>query len=330
MLDIRHNGISIPSGLVLDLEALEISLRSSVPSTGGLCEVGIVDHIKVLMWEFQERQPCSNATEQHFVGVDETEKLYSVDNMNMRVIKKNVSLSYFTLEIDELQNCNSLDESQRRTKVMYQFPDENEAKRVSALSHCLSVHLGRGYRIEKLDRKRATHHFCQFSGGGDLCITKSLTGPPLIYTTEAETGYREDAEPSTSSNKSAEFSPPAVGSPKFTSLIIEGKKTNTPDDDFKHQLWANMIVITVGKFVDSISSKILQMTKKDLLEVKQLNAYGIACTGSGKVGMYKLQMNMIKGETKFIKKLSIGNHGQLNAAIIMDYGLEQFTDTMSK
>ena len=67
------------------------------------------------------------------------------------------------------------------------------------------------------------------------------------------------------------------------------------------------------------------MTKKqDLIDLKALHAYGIACTGVGKVGSYKLEMDLIDGKTKVITKASMKSHGQLNAAIVMDYVLDQF------
>jgi len=44
------------------------------------------------------------------------------------------------------------------------------------------------------------------------------------------------------------------------------------------------------------------------------------------VGMYKLEMKFQNGETKFITKVALANHGPYNAAVIMDHGLDYFVE----
>ena len=49
-------------------------------------------------------------------------------------------------------------------------------------------------------------------------------------------------------------------------------------------------------------------TKKlDLLALSQLSVYGIGCSGSGILGVYKLEMDLKKNETRFIIKLDFGH-----------------------
>jgi len=352
MLEITIGSRRVAPSIVLPMDQVEIALRSSVRLPEGyLEEVAVIGSIRILMWRFTDYESCSNAEAKHFVGVDRvnTGRLFKLEPLNNSAIHNNISLSYFILEVGELEKYDIFDNSYKRTKVTYNFPDpKNEAERLAILSHVLSVHLGAKFKVGAWGKSSC--HYCQFSGGGDLCVAKSDTGLPLVYLGSTEIDDLEAAEtdnldatetdnleatetvpastssPPTSPTVSTKFSPLSYGTPKFASLVIEGKKGDFSSDTLKHQLWANMIVATVGNFTDAIVSE--RFTKQDLLKVKNLAGYGIACTGIGRVGMYKLEMNLIKGCTKFITKVPIRNHGQLNASLIMDYGLEQFISSV--
>ena len=64
-------------------------------------------------------------------------------------------------------------------------------------------------------------------------------------------------------------------------------------------------------------------TKQNILDVEKLTGYGIACTGSGIIGVYKLEMEFNKS-TRFVTKVEIDTRTRIPAAIIIDYGLEYY------
>lgn len=109
-----------------------------------------------------------------------------------------------------------------------------------------------------------TKGYCQFSGGGDIIIT-SNTVLLLIYNQSAE--------------KEASLSP---NNEAILTYTIEGEKA----DDLRCQLFANTILVCVTNFVDNL----YQCNKKIILELEQISAYAVGCTGLGQVGFYKLEI----------------------------------------
>ena len=128
------------------------------------------------------------------------------------------------------------------------------------------------------------------------------------------------------SNSSHKFSPVNPGTSKLTALAIEGKKGDYSKSKLKYQLWANMVRITVEKLTDALQSN---FTKQDILEVKTLIGYGMACGGSGLFGAYKLEMTFGK-PTLFITKEELGFIDRLYAAGKMDFTLNYFLDNEKK
>lgn len=186
---------------------------------------------------------------------------------------------------------------------MYGFPQpESEDERMSKLLTSLQTHLGALYTVENSAGRKKRVAYCQFSGGGDLCVSKKSVNVPLVFV--SQTYDDDDDNNSTSSTYTpTTFSPPASVTPPSKEplgLFIEGKKDNTAENVLKLQLWANMVVATITIFKHKIQKS--QLTKQDLFGHKLLTGYGIACTGNGMVRMYKLEMKFQNGETKFITK----------------------------
>ena len=90
----------------------------------------------------------------------------------------------------------------------------------------------------------------------------------------------------------------------------------------KFQLWANMVVVAITEFRKSVCNS---YTKKlDLLALSQLSVYGIGCSGSGILGVYKLEMDLNKSETRFVTKLEVGHRDRAQAAALMDFTLRYY------
>ena len=117
-------------------------------------------------------------------------------------------------------------------------------------------------------------------------------------------------------------SPLVPGSAKLVSFTLEGKRGNGNTEDIKFQLWANMFVITITKFKESLRF----FDKKQLLELKQITGYGMACSGDGIVGVFKLEMDLIETETTIVDKLELGCREILKATALMDYALQYYKE----
>ena len=90
--------------------------------------------------------------------------------------------------------------------------------------------------------------------------------------------------------------------------------------DLKYQLWANMFLLAVEKFKENLEMN----TKDSLIKLEKLVGYGMACSGDGVTGTFKVEIPLIKGNTEFITKLKLGARDRMKAASLMDYILKYF------
>lgn len=91
-----------------------------------------------------------------------------------------------------------------------------------------------------------------------------------------------------------------------------------------------MVALAVGNFMAAIkpqSQSEKQFIKDDLLKLKQLTGYGVACSGDGMVGAYKLEMEFQK-ITSIVTKIELGYRERLNASGLIDFTLNYYQKTM--
>jgi len=95
-----------------------------------------------------------------------------------------------------------------------------------------------------------------------------------------------------------------------------------------------MVVVAVGTLIKHIN----KMTKEELIGVEHLEGYGIACTGDGTIGVYKLDISFGVDEikpngdiefnrcssTKFITKVEMATRNRVKAAVIVDFTLNHY------
>ena len=178
-------------------------------------------------------------------------------------------------------------------KETFKFPIVSEKKRIAALHNSLTRN---GYNAWTPDSTKQSHHFCQFSGGGDLYNTKEVSAPMVFVASEDSTVSENSLElsvPSASSeepNDQISASPSTPGTSKLSALSIEAKRESVSVQKLKYQLWANMFCIAVTTFVESLSS----FTKQDILQLQQVSGYGVGCSGDGILGVYKMEIKFGK------------------------------------
>ena len=311
----------------IDFDLLKEVLESQLGTLpeGWIHPLCVIDNIRVLIWDFEEFTPCRNASASDFSFIDELKRVFDFTNAKL---KPGVGLNFFTLGRDKRHVFK--DEELQTFKIEYTFPDATEEKRLNAFRAALC---GAKFYVDSVKSTKSTHHFCEFSGGGDICVTaaKETSVPPMVVVappddtsedppqTEDPTTSKDLSPTKSPSHKSAEpkLSPLVNGN---LAMVIEGKKDHFDKTNLKNQLWANMIVVVVRRFIDAIES----FDKTKLLNLELLTGYGMACAGDGTVGVYKLEIDMTNSEIKFITKLEIGTRPRVQAAALMDYSLDYY------
>ena len=310
------------------IEALESQLKISLPE-GHIHELRVIDNIRVLIWDFKEFTRCSDASESNFGFVEEDDRLF---DFTYAKLTPGVGLDFFTLGHNKSEVFE--DENLQIVKRGYLFPDASEEQRLDAFRAAL--HEAKFY-VNSVKATKSTQHFCEFSGGGDICVTavKETSVPMVVIASHDPPPQTNEPTTSTQTNDpttSKDLSP--TKSPSHTSANSERSPLVTKNlamvieefDKTKHksQLWANMIVVVVRRFISAVQS----FDKTKLLNLKELTGYGMACAGDGTVGVYKLEIDLTESSLtdpiKFITKLEIGRHQLLRAAELMDYSVHYY------
>ena len=315
--------ISAISRLTLDKHVLDIGCLEEVltdmidfPDNGELHEITTIDGLKVLVWNFDDYTACSSASKKDFSFVGNTRKIFEFDRP---IAKGTISLPYFILEADESVVFHN---NTQCVKETFTFPDVSEFRQMEAFCNSLRSH---SYKVNRCDSVKTTNHYCEFSGGGDVYISKTNVSVPLVFVSSTVEESTEPAEESTESDEKSSVvdgnvhvSPLAHGDSRLASLIIEGGKGSCDSEKLKYQLWANMVVLAIANFMEAIKPSAKSFTKADLLKLEQLTGYGMACSGDGMVGAYKLEMKF--GEyTAFVTKIQLGYRDRIQAAGLMDF-----------
>lgn len=333
LLHITDAGISILINQKLELthlqEALSEDLRIAFPE-GNLKRISTTkDTLIILIWNFAKYIDCSKASDDNFAGTFSSINYFAIQKDSLKG-KGDISLPYFTL----CRNKKTADFISEEADVLYTFPDHpdtTESERLQYLSWSL---VDNRYDVKIWAGTKMIDHYCEFSGGGDLYIAKENLSSVLVFVVPKDSATDEDppatessSQPlqiplpaSESSSQPLQLSPLAPGSTLRVPFTIEGKKDSCDIKQLERQLLANMIVISVAKFKQSLQ----YFSKEELLELKKIIGYGMACSGEGVVGVFKLEMDLIEGKTTTVCKLPLGPRERLTAAALMDYTLDYY------
>jgi len=270
----------------------------------------------VLLWKFETTTACSLAKEQNFINIKSPQKFWEIPTLP-QPNATTFFLPFFTLFSGSGPPYHG-----------FIYPETSEDERLQALRTSLT-------KGDCSFRTFPKHFeaYCRFSGGGDLCIEKSVEPGPFVVVTpednevvtpeDNEEQGSDDEQPSVENpipSTSNKLSPPTLGTAKRL-------------DYLKWQLWANMFTYAVGTFVD----KIKKMEKNELIKVNELNTYGMGLTGDGTVGVYKLlftfcgdrfrnnekQIDKVSS-TQLIEKMKLGTRDRLEASQLADYALSHY------
>jgi len=288
---------------------LQRNKKKALPS-GSIVDLGTRGTVRVYVFKFNDTTKCSDASADHiqcrFVSDSKLPKI-------PLGLRRHVAWSFYSLvadiKYDLKKDFISAENGQLKVPYTFRRPDAEE-NRVEALH--MSIHdyfnlksEDSGIQLKRIHSPGITNGYCQFTGGGDIHLEK-LTDSLVIYS---------GPEMSKDITQS-----PIHNGETISDLTIEGIKTDESFNKLLGQLYANTILTCVTTFLNKCEKKYDAAFIKD---VKQISGYGIAYTGMGCVGFYKLQIGF-DGIMEFQTKFPLAQYPQPQSAAIVDYALDYF------
>ena len=271
----------------------------SVPDKGSACQVAEYDDCRVFVWVF-EKATCCSEVKKNDVKITKSKKIIEGEPTS----GGKISYPYFTLKFGLEPHVNDT------------FPcDKLENDRLDAISTSLQQ---QGHIVHYFGKIQS--HYCEFTGGGDIYIENTVEGP-LVFKSQ----QLPDDDEADDVNKSDDvnLSPTNSGTAQ---LSIEGKRGIVAVSAVIGQLWANMMLICVHRFVQSCDPELEKgFNKEDLISIQQLTGYGIFCSGDGTIGAYELEITF-NGKNTMIEKVKPTTYNRIRAAKLMDYMLEYYVE----
>ena len=277
-----------------------------VPPSGSIVDLGTRETVRVYVYKFNAVTRCSDACKDDLQFQCCFPKASKPIDVPVG-LSRHVAWSFYSLNChinhDLKKEFESPEKRQLKPRYTYRRPS-TENERVEAL-HC-TIH---GYFNLKdnldIDLRRIvtpgiTDHYCQFTGGGDIYLEK-LTESLVIYS-GPESSPTEDTE-------------------TVSGLIIETKKVDCSDESLRCQLFANTILTCITTFLNKCKEK--KCNAAFIKDVKQISGYGVAYTGMGCVGFYKLQIKFDE-VMEFEEKIPLAQYRQPDSAAIVDFAIDYF------
>ena len=247
----------------------------SVPNKGSACEVAEYDDCRVFVWVFEKATACSEV-KKNDVKITRLQKIIKGEPMS----GGKISYPYFTLKLG------------LEPHVKHTFPSNMyEQDRLNAISKSLQQH---GHMVNYFGKIQS--RYCEFTGGGDIYIENEVEGPLVFKLQQSPDDDEADdldnkSDDVKNSNKAVNVSPTNPGTQKLAQLSVEEKRGTVDVSAVTGQLWANMMLICVKRFVESCNPELgNHFSKEDLISIQQLTVYGIFCCEDGTIGAYKLEI----------------------------------------
>ena len=176
MLNISSDDTPVIPTMGVDLEELTKVLRQNITLPVGKIErLKAIGKFSIFIFIFNTKTKCSEAKEGDFFNVNFPIKELKLPPLS---ITRNVAWSFFTLNEDITDDLTKyfLDVKNTHLRESFCYPKPSfEEKRM----YCLQTTIMDQYKlksqhapakVEKIDPKTQTDGYCQFSGGGDLCL----------------------------------------------------------------------------------------------------------------------------------------------------------------
>ena len=255
----------------------------------------------ILVYDFSKTTNCSAATTGDFYGVEFSDDFIDIQWESLKC-KRNLAWSFFSLSdtLDDTFDSSMIEGDciKIEKKVCLKSP-LNEAERIECLYLTTKAYVATRKFKATVKRVNPLHQesHSQFSGGGDLLIATDQSTCSIVQ-----------------QNTTTKSSPIQKGT-AMQHLALEGEKEDYDEEKLKWQLFANMMAAAVSQFLTNLK---LYYTLKDIEEVKHIVGYGVPYTGSGVVGLYKLDIQL-GAQTRIITKVAMGRRYPRVAAMLVDW-----------
>lgn len=302
----------------LSTDSLRALLRNNnmkVPPDGSIVDKGTKGNLRLFFYQFHEDHitPCSKASDDDFEYVKYTEdndRLFTLPTK----LERNVAWSFFCLDSDQ-----SLD-----LKNYFPYPDmlflkpcfiypfaSSETDRMDILYLALAKHLSsdKSVVVSNIKNPGNTDHFCRFSGGGDIFISKKTVS--MVISQQHDDPPDDYPSPRSPRNDSDHMS----------GFTVEGKKSEAKSiASLKYQLFADTVLNCVANFVTKCET---ENSEAFIRKVDKVIGYGAAYTGMGHVACYKLEVQF--GHVmEFVTKVDLQHYSRPTSAAIIDHALDYF------
>ena len=211
--------------------------------------------------------------------------------------------------MDVDKDFEAADRAQLKAQYVYEEPT-TESQHMECLHKTITDNYStnEGDSLAKVERipGNLINKYCKFRGGGDIYVEKRNTGNALVLCSGE---YDLDDE---------EQGVPSPKNDDIIGLAIKGKKLSHNHDSLLYQLFANIVLTCVSSFAKHIKSN--QYSEDFIVKVNKLSGYGIAYTGYGHFGFYKLTIRFGQ-PMEFVTKVPLKVHPRPEAASYVDFAL---------
>ena len=298
---------------------LNKSNKKLPPSNGTIEDKGRNGNLRIFVYKFHKLDvtPCSKASADDFIQCDDFEKrIFSPD---IKLIK-NVGWSFFSLDSNPDLNLEEYFVDAKglhiRPLFKYRLP-EKEADRINCLYNALVKDLSlKTMNITQIVPPGNTEHFCRFSGGGDILISKKTELMVISSLRDSNSSQQRDDDSLYPSQPS-----PKEATECISGFTVEGKKMEAKSyESLKHQLFADVILNCVSNFMANVN----EYSEAFIRSVDSVNGYGTAYTGTGLIGFYKVEIRFGHA-VKMVTKLELNQYQRPTSAAYLDSAVEYFT-----
>ena len=293
-----------------------------VPPEGCIQDLGRIGELRLFVYQFNKKDvtQCSNASSSDFPNMIPI----SGKPFNPKLgLTRNVAWSFFSLDPDPNYKLTKdfIDAKKLNMKSYYKYPPGREQDRINVFYQALIYFLlGKNVNVEKITNPGNTNYHCQFSGGGDLFITKKTVPLSSASSSSTSLSILNETVPDPSATNSPDRSPVSEGE-SASGFTIEGKVALENAEKLLYQLFANITLHTVGDFITKCKSR--QYSEAYIRKMDKITGYGVGYTVVGQFGFFKLEMTF-DSALKFLTKLALERYNSAEAAALMDATLDYF------
>lgn len=302
---------------VKDITSLLKRKKMVVPKQGNIQSIGRIGKYMIFIYKFSNCTRCSKASERDFTGVVKKDDIVTPRFQ----ITRNVAWAFYSLDddinLDLKKHFVTKETLHLRPDYIFPTPTSEEDR-----MKCLETTIANFYqlhgshapaKVTRVNDFGSREGYCEFTGGGDVFVHATIQKETLVITKGLD-----EVDPSLS---------PIEDGTCLSGVTIEGKKCDVDLNHLKYQLFANITLASITTFVKRIQQN--DYNEATFQDIEQISGYGVAYTGAGHFGFYKMHIRF--GEpVKFVTKIELKERSKVSAASCVDFSLDYFFGKLKK